>query len=149
MGYDVTLHITGMIPPIQHSNKSFIKTYGFLNKNNQNEYLQIINLMKQMDIFLFPSKAECSSIALCEACGFGLPIFCYDTGGTSNYVINGKNGYMLPLSSGGKEFAHSINNCYKSALFNRLSIGSIEMYKTKLNWQKWTERVKEAIMNLF
>ena len=56
---------------------------------------------------------------------------------------------MLPLSSGGKEFAHSINNCYKSALFNRLSIGSIEMYKTKLNWQKWTERVEEAIMNLF
>lgn len=146
IGYDVTLHITGMTPPAQHQGKHFIKAYGFLNKNVSNDYLQIIDIMKQMDIFLFPSKAECSSIALCEACGFGLPIFCYDTGGTGNYVINGRNGYMLPLSSGGKEFAYCINDCYKAKELDILSIGAIEIYKDKLNWQRWTERVKCAIM---
>lgn len=25
----------------------------------------------------------------------------YDTGGTENYVVNGENGYLLPLNSGG------------------------------------------------
>lgn len=149
MGYDVTLHITGMTPPAQHQEKTFIKAYGFLNKNNPSEYMRIIDIMKRMDIFLFPSKAECSSIALCEACGFGLPIFCYDTGGTGNYVINGRNGYMLPLSSGGKEFAYRINDCYKAAKLDTLSIGAVEIYKNKLNWLRWTERVKTAITELY
>lgn len=149
MGYDLTLHITGMMPPPRHVGKTFIKTYGFLNKNNSDEYRKIIDIMNQMDIFLFPSKAECSSIALCEACGFGLPIFCYATGGTANYVQNGVNGYMLPLVSDGKEFALCINACYKAKQLNTLSKGATEMYKNRLNWQKWTERVKDNILNLF
>ena len=148
-GISCTLHITGMILPEKYANKPFIRTYGFLNKNIPEQYLLIINIMKEMDIFVFPSRAECSSIALCEACGFGLPIFCYDTGGTGNYVINGKNGYMLPLNSCGKEFARQIEQSYKANELNKLSEGSIELYKGKLNWGRWTERVKEAINSLY
>lgn len=148
-GISCTLHITGMILPEKHQNKSFIHSYGFLNKNIPEQYQRIISIMKEMDIFVFPSRAECSSIALCEACGFGLPIFCYDTGGTGNYVINGKNGYMLPLCSYGKEFARQIEHSYKANELNKLSEGSIEMYKGILNWGRWTERVKESINSLY
>lgn len=148
IGYKIQLHITGMQPPKQHSNKNFIMYHGFLNKNIHEEYNRIIEIMKQMDIFLFPSKAECSSIALCEACGFGLPIFCYDTGGTGNYVKNGINGYMFPLTFKGKDFAIEIDRCYKSKELNSLSKGAIVLYKEKLNWQIWMGKIKEYIIQL-
>ena len=148
MGYEIQLHIIGMQPPKQHSNKSFIMYHGFLNKNIHEEYNRIIEIMKQMDIFLFPSKAECSSIALCEACGFGLPIFCYDTGGTSNYVKNGVNGYMFPLTFKGKDFAIEIDRCYKYKELNSLSKGAIVLYKEKLNWQIWMWKIREYIIQL-
>lgn len=148
MGYNIQLHITGMQPPKQHTNKNFIKYYGFLNKNVPEEYNQIIKIMTQMDIFLFPSKAECSSIALCEACGFGLPIFCYETGGTGNYVKNGVNGYMMPLTYSGKNFAIEIDKCYKNKELDSLSKGSIALYKEKLNWQRWIEEVRNCIVQL-
>ena len=32
------------------------------------------------------------------------PVITYDTGGVGNYVINGLNGYRLPLSSDAKDF---------------------------------------------
>ena len=52
----------------------WVHNYGFLNKNNPAEYRTLIEIMKTQDIFLFPSKAECSSIALCEANAFGLAL---------------------------------------------------------------------------
>lgn len=147
-GISCTLHITGMTPPEEHANKSFIYTYGFLNKNVPEQYQCIIDIMKEMDLFVFPSRAECSSIALCEACGFGLPIFCYDTGGTGNYVINGKNGYMLPLDCTGIDFAYRILECVKDKNLDILSRGAVTLYKKRLNWDMWGKRVKEAINKL-
>lgn len=148
-GYLVTLNITGIKElPKEHLNKDFIKNHGFLNKNKKNEYQKLISIMKEQDIFLFPSKAECSSIAICEANGFGLPCFVYDTGGTKNYITNGENGYMLPLESSGKEFAHKIISCIKSHELEKLSYGAVKQYTEKLNWNVWGEKVKQKIETL-
>lgn len=148
-GYDVVFNITGLkeIPP-SAKGLDFVKNYGFLNKNNGTDYQRLIEVMKEQDIFLFPSKAECSSIALCEANGFGLPCFVYDTGGTSNYVKNGANGYMLPISATGVDFADVIESCiYKNEL-TRLSIGAVKKYKESLNWHVWTRKIKTALDKL-
>jgi len=148
-GYSITLNITGMKElPKECIGKNFIKNFGFFNKNQTDEYHRLISIIKEQDIFLFPSKAECSSIALCEANGFGLPCFVYNTGGTGNYVINGKNGYMLPLNSSGKDFAIKIIQCINSNELDKLSQGAVKQYKEKLNWSVWTEKVKQQINNL-
>lgn len=148
-GYSITLNITGIkeLPP-QYEKKSFIKNFGFLSKNDNNQYMKLISIMKEQDIFLFPSKAECSSIALCEANGFGLPCFAYNTGGTGNYITNGLNGYMLPLNCTGKDFAKKIRECIKHNELDTLSIGAIKQYKEKLNWDIWSKKVKKYIESL-
>lgn len=149
-GWNVSFNMTGMRDlPDSITSLSFVHNYGFLNKNVREEYLKMIDIMSEQDIFLFPSKAECSSIALCEANGFGLPCFVYDTGGTANYVINGQNGYMLPLMSDGKDFADRIISCLENKEMNDLSSGAVRLYKEKLNWEIWSERVKQAIENHF
>ncbi len=148
-GYDITFHITGMRNLSEEIlAKPYVQHHGFLNKNNTSEYQQLLNILKEQDIFLFPSKAECSSIALCEANGFGLPCFVYDTGGTGSYVLNGKNGYMLPLTANGIDFANRIIQSIENKEMNQLSQDAVKHYKEKLNWLVWSNRVKEAINKL-
>lgn len=148
-GYKVELHITG-IKDLDKDVKAFpwVYSYGFLNKNNSAEYHKLIEIMSNQDIFLFPSRAECSSIALCEANAFGLPCFVYDTGGTANYVDNGTNGFMLPLGTSGKGFADKIVDVIEGSRLEALSKGAVRKYKDCLNWNKWGEQV-ELILRLF
>lgn len=154
LGYDISFSITGMseLPKVCYNAdgrlKAYIKNYGFLNKNEEISYCQLISIMKEQDIFLFPSKAECSSIALCEANGFGMPCFVYDTGGTGNYVINGVNGYMLSLDSQGKDFAHCIIKCFVNKELDKLSVGAVNRYADNLNWEVWSEKIDKAIREL-
>lgn len=148
-GHNIKLHVTGIRkedPLTSHlESLDYVENYGFLNKNKPEEYNQLIHVMENMDIFLFPSKAECSSIALCEANGFALPCFVYDTGGTGNYVVNGENGYMLPLSADGVDFADRIESCINNKELDNLSLGAARRYSRLLNWDTWSERVKKAI----
>lgn len=152
-GYGVRLHVTG-IKDTDPNNASlqardYVVNHGFLNKNEPNQYRELCQILKEMDLFLFPSKAECSSIALCEANGFGLPCFVYDTGGTANYVLDGKNGYKLPLCADGYDFADCIEGCVRRKKLNHLSQGAVDHFLSHLNWEVWGERVKAAMDGLF
>ena len=141
---DVQFHITGMRQlPDEVLSQPWVHSHGFLNKNNPDEYQRLIEIMSHQHIFIFPSRAECSSIALCEANAFGLPCFVYDTGGTANYVQNGYNGYMLPLSATGKDFAEKIINVRTD--FPTLSLNARHQYGKRLNWAVWSDKVKKAI----
>ncbi|MCW3786656.1 glycosyltransferase family 4 protein [Plebeiibacterium sediminum] len=141
-GYNTTLHIVGMKIPDKYCNYSSIKGYGFYDKDNPDEYKKYVELISKMDVFLFPSKAECSSIALCEAAGFGLPAISYETGGTPNYIVNGINGYMLSLDSTGNDFSNKIIEIIEKNELDTLSKGAKELYNTKLNWDIWSQKVK-------
>ncbi len=143
-GTDAQLHITGMRKlPDKIASQPWVHNHGFLNKNITEEYHRLIDIMSRQHIFLFPSRAECSSIALCEANAFGLPCFVYDTGGTANYVCNGYNGYMLSLSAKGVDFAQKILSSLSE--YESLSNNAREMYVTRLNWRVWSDKVKPAI----
>lgn len=148
-GYHVEFHITGINDlPKEVTAHPWVKNHGFLNKNNPDDYHRLIEIMSQQDLFLFPSRAECSSIALCEANGFGLPCFVYDTGGTANYITNDYNGYMLPLSASGKDFADYVEASIINSELYSLSKNAREKYHEFLNWQCWSGKVKKEIENI-
>lgn len=149
-GYEVEFHITGMKDlPKRICELPWVKNHGFLNKNIPDEYQMLVKIMSQQDIFLFPSRAECSSIALCEANAFGLPCFVYNTGGTANYVTNDYNGYMLPLSAKGQDFANIIDDYVLHGVMERLSLNAFSKYKKSLSWMNWSKKTIKAIENLF
>lgn len=147
-GIDVTLHIAGMDVPEKYRGLTFIKEYGFLDKKDAVQYKLYIDLLLNADIFLFPSKAECSAIVLCEAAGFGIPAFTYDTGGIANYVVNGLNGYRLPLTANGIDFAVQINRAIINKELEQLNKGALELYNKRLNWNVWTAKVKELFLKI-
>lgn len=148
-GRRIEFHITGMTDlPKEISNEPWVYNHGFLNKNNPDEYQRLIRIMSNQDIFLFPSRAECSSIALCEANAFFLPCFVYDTGGTANYVQNGFNGYMLPISATSKDFANAIETSATNGLLPVVSRNARKKYEECLNWACWSKKVRANIDNI-
>lgn len=141
-GYQIEFHITGMKELSKEiKDLPWVYNHGFLNKNNPEEYQRLIDIMSNQDIFLFPSRAECSSIAVCEANAFGLPCFVYDTGGTANYVVNGKNGCVHSLNAKGVDFADSIVAILNENSLIKMSENAHKIYDKKLNWDSWGERV--------
>lgn len=119
---------------------------GFLNKNNKEEYDELIDYYKSSDMFILPTQAECAGIVFSEASMFGLPIITYDTGGISTYVINDINGYRLPLLSDSKEFANSVEKiCKDNETFEKFSQNAIKQYEENLNWDNWLKSFSSVI----
>ena len=57
----------------------------------------VIDLMKEADIFVLPSRYEGLSIAMIEAMAHGLPIIASDAPGIRTYIKNGVNGLLFPI----------------------------------------------------
>ena len=148
-GIKSIIHIIGPVEtPKSCKGIPYIDFIGFLNKNDQCDYEKIIQYMSSSDILLLPTKAECAGIVFAEASAYSMPIFTYDTGGISNYVINGINGYRLPLKSDSNEFASKIKNCIMSGELIQMQGYAANLYKEKLNWALWSKRFKKIIENI-
>lgn len=149
-GIDSTLHIMG----IRNLDKRvaslpYVNYVGFLNKNVDEEYQKFVEIIKKCHLLLLPTKAECSAIAFCEASAYGLPVFTYETGGIPNYIQNGVNGYMLPLSSSGTAFGCKIKSSIQSGELERMSETAVGIYRTKLNWGVWQRRMENIISTIW
>ena len=145
-GLDAHLLIVGpKVIPQQYNRAEYIEYYGFLDKNNSEDYKKYIQLYKRSHLFLLPTKAECAGVVFSEASGYGLPSYTYDTGGTTNYVINGKNGFAFPLGSSPEVFANKILNDVKSGVLKTYHNNALSLYKCQLSWEAWSLRFREIM----
>ena len=127
----------------------YVDYVGFLDKNDRQQYERYIETVKRAHIFLLPTQAECAGIVFAEASAFGIPIFTYDTGGIPNYVINGVNGYRLPMSSSYVAFADSIVKTIQANELPVLSRGGLQLYKDRLNWNAWAQSFRKIMDEAF
>lgn len=148
-GIKSTLHIIGA-PGINESVKTlpFVDYVGFLDKNKPEEYKRLIELIQTSHCMLLPTLAECAGIAFIESNAYGLPVFTHDTGGVSNYIENGTNGYMLPIGSSGQDFGELIKDCLLDGRLEVMSHKAVDVYKNKLNWNRWREKVEPIILSI-
>lgn len=148
-GVPATLHIVG-IRELDDSIKQlpYIDYVGFLNKNVPEEYNRLVQVIKKCHCMLLPTLAECSAIAFCESSANGLPVFSHLTGGVGNYIYNGRNGYLLSLGSTGADFGAKIKECLESGELARMSMTARDVYREKLNWNVWSQKVEVIIRNI-
>ncbi|HJG11708.1 MAG TPA: glycosyltransferase family 4 protein [Bacteroides xylanisolvens] len=145
-GISSCLFIVGLSEiPQKYANLPFVRMIGFLDKNNLEHYQKYVDIMKSSHLLLLPTHAECAGIVFCESSAFGLPIFTYNTGGTGNYVIDGVNGYKLPLTAREKEFADTIEKTLKSGEFFQLHNGGITLFNERLSWATWSKRFRKIM----
>lgn len=148
-GLDARLTICGCVPPagFEHPGLTVIP---FLDKNDPTQLSRMVQLYREADFFLLPTRAECAAIAFCEASSFGVPSFTTDTGGIADFVENGVNGYRLSLAAGGREFAAGIAKVLADpALYQQLRLTSRNLYEEKLNWDAWGAAVGQLLQAKF
>ncbi len=139
------LHLVGCKPPYKIADDNII-VYGFLNRNIPEHTRTMINLREQADLFVLPTKAECAGIVFCEASAYGIPSITFDTGGIGDYVLNGENGYRLPMGSGADDFANKILDVFSDAdRLEYMKQKASEMYRERMNWDALGDKLNELI----
>ncbi len=145
MGVPTELTIVGCKPPNDFRHPG-LRVIPFIDKNEPQGRTQLHELWSKSDFFLLPTRAECFSIALCEASAFGLPILSTHTGGLPELVLNGVNGYLFPLEAGGDEYAHRVHDLWQNRdAYQALRASSRNQFESRLNWDAWGEQVSKVI----
>ena len=83
-----------------------------LYKNISHE--KVLELMRNSDIFLFPTFKDEMGIAICEAVSNALPVVARQTCSQHELVIDGHNGHLMPFSSNKEQWANAINKLIES-----------------------------------
>ncbi len=108
----------------------------------------LVNLYATADIFLLTSKYEGFGIANCEALASGTPVITYDTTAASDYLKDGKTGFITKHSI--KEFASKVlyllDNPKKLKEF---SINSRELIEKDYTWEIYANKHDEIFKKEF
>jgi glycosyltransferase involved in cell wall biosynthesis len=144
-GVDAELVVVGSVPPaeIKHEKLTVIP---FINKNVPQQRKQLEELFLKSNFFIFPTRADCSPIVICEANAFGIPVITTEVGGIPTIIKNRQNGYMFPLSASGDDYADLIGEFFSDRIgYENLVRSSIEEYDNRLNWNKWAESLHQIM----
>ncbi|GBF79933.1 glycosyl transferase [Aphanothece sacrum FPU1] len=141
LNLEVELVILGCIPPPEFQHEKF-KIIPFLDKNIPQEQEQFIELLLSSHFLIFPTRADCSPIVICEANAYGIPVMTTDVGGIPDIIENGKNGFMLSLNDSGDQYANLIATYFSDKnIYEQLVRSSREEYEKRLNWDQWANSV--------
>ncbi|BAQ59699.1 glycosyltransferase [Geminocystis sp. NIES-3708] len=147
-GFNTSLTMVGSVPPSPIDNDK-LTIIPFLDKNSPTQRQKFNQLFWDCNLFIFPTRADCSPISICEANAFGLPVISSNVGGIPDIVTEGKNGYLIDISATPEDYANSIEQLIKNPhVYEELIINSRNEYETKLNWDKWAEQIY-VICSLF
>ena len=101
------------------------------------------------DFLLVPTRCDAYGHVFCEASAFGLPSITTSTGGVPEVVRNGENGYVLPYSARGSEYAQIIAEIYQDdQRYTALVESSRAAFESRLNWDVWGSDVKQVLQNI-
>jgi glycosyltransferase involved in cell wall biosynthesis len=148
IGIRAELVICGTTPPRGLSHERMI-VIPFLDKSDEGQARQLHNLYATSDFLLLPTRWEAYGHAFCEASAFGLPSITSHTGGVPEVVRSGENGYVLPYSATGADYARIIAELYRDeGRYRMLVASSRAAYESRMNWNVWARRIKEVVEDM-
>lgn len=145
LGIQAELTICGCIPPDSFSHERML-VIPFLNRRDEGQRQQLESLFETSDFLFLPTRGETYGMVFCEASSFGLPSITTHTGGVSGAVRDGENGYMLPGSAQGADYAELIARIYRDdQRYGELVKSSRAAFESRLNWDVWGMTVTKLI----
>lgn len=148
LGIQAELIICGCIPPKTISHER-MRVIPFLDKYDDKQRKELEQLYLTSDFLLLPTRSEAYGIVFCEANAYGLPAITTHTGGVPEVVRDGENGFALPLSAGGAEYAGLIAQIYRDdQRYFELVQSSRAAYDARLNWDVWGITMRNLITEM-
>lgn len=128
--------------------KTLIKKYGLEDKVFfKGTTSNIFSVLREADIFAFPSAFEGFGLALAEAMSVGLPVIGYRSCSAVNeLILDGNNGFLC--DDGITDFANKLDILMSSKKlrleFGRNGRSLIKQYEPSLIWDKWEILLKDV-----
>jgi len=149
MGILAELVVLGCIPPRAFVHQR-MKAIPFLNKSDESQRQELDRLFETSSFLILPTRSDCVPMVLSEAGAFGLPVVATRTGGIPGILKEGENGFMLPLSARGAEYAQVIARVYRDdQRYAELVKSSRAAFDDRLNWDAWGASVKNLLKEMF
>jgi glycosyltransferase involved in cell wall biosynthesis len=138
-GIPSQLTVCGCVPPMKDA---CMRVFPFLRKNVSSERDELARLFQESHFFVLPTRSDAFPIVLAEASAYGLPCLSSRTGGLEDLVTEGENGFLLPLSSTGLDYASRIAEIWADrAKYAWLETSSRQHYDDRLNWGNWARQI--------
>ena len=145
LGVKAKLFVCGCVPPPQYVHPD-MEVIPFINKNDPDQYNLYVEILSSSHFLILPTRADCSLIVANESNSYGVPAITTMVGGVPDVVIDGVNGYCLPLQAGGDIYATLINEIFNDKpRYDKLVESSRDRFDVALNWDKWAEQLQEAL----
>jgi glycosyltransferase involved in cell wall biosynthesis len=133
-GIPAKLTIVGCTPPPDAARPG-IRVIPFLDKNQPDQRATLDALYADAHFLFVPTRRECYGIVFCEAASYGVPVLSTDTGGVSGIVREGENGFLLPPSASGGDYAKVLAELFESPdRYRSLRAASRAAFEERLNW---------------
>src|SRR6266851_317957 len=145
LGIEAELIVCGCVPPWEFAHPS-MKVIPFLDKSDELQRKELDRLFETSDFMILPTRNDCVPMVFSEASAFGLPVITTSTGGVPGIITEGENGFMLPLSARGPEYADLIAGIYQDdQRYAELVASTRAAFEKRLNWDAWGMSVTHFI----
>ncbi len=148
LGIEAELIVCGCVPPREFAHPS-MKVIPFLDKSDELQRKELDRLFETSDFMILPTRNDCVPMVFSEASAFGLPVITTNTGGVPGIITEGENGFMLPLSARGPEYADLIAGIYRDdQRYAELVASTRAAFEKRLNWDAWGMSVTHFIYEM-
>ena len=114
---------------------AFVKSLGFVNKFTSDGRQTMNRLLAESHFLLLPSHAEAYGLAPCEANAYGVPALTSATGGLTDIIRDGRNGFSFPVGTPGRAYAERMLQLLSDPdRYRDLCATARAEYDARLNW---------------
>lgn len=149
IGVKSKLVVIGCNPSIEDDMAEFVEVVGFLNKNraSDNQYLE--QVLRESVALILPSKAECYGCVYCEANAYGLPAIGRDTGGVSEIIKDGHNGFLISSTTSPAKLAKKWKDLWlANNNYIEMARAARREYLERLNYEVFAKKLNEIFEEL-
>lgn len=142
MGISAFLDIVGCRMKGNAEDRDFCVEHGYLDKRRSEDREKLNNLFSNASFLLVPSVAECFGCVYCEANAYGVPSIGRDTGGVSQAIKPGVNGFLLPARNQNvADLAEQVRPYLEDPdKYRLLAASSRSEFEQRLNWNRFAEQ---------
>ena len=141
---NIELLIIGKVEPeleeMMKNSNSNVKHINYVPNNKLNEYYA------QSNVFILPSLSDSFSLATLEAMSAGLPVIVSENVGAKDFVIDGINGYIVPIRDS-KIIKEKIEHLYENPSICKIMSKNSAKIKEQIKWNKYQDEIKNFYEN--
>ena len=141
--YDVNLTVIGKI--VDKKYNKIIKERPYINYVGEKNKEEIVQIYKNMNIFVMPSKHETFGLTYVEAMSQGLPVIYTKNEGFDQFFPEGEVGFAMKYDDY-EEMAKNIDEIVNN--YNTISANCVEKSK-KFNWKEIAEQYIDLYKTLW